>query len=137
MAVGIDAFSMWALAEATPNAVHLQSFVVQPTLHGVVLEWETAMEIDTLGFNLYRTSDGGMTEIRLNDSFILSEAPGSLVGAVYQWVDISAQPGIKYTYWLEDVDDRGRSTRHSSASCQLPNTVFRLINLPWLRVERR
>jgi hypothetical protein len=129
-AVGIDAFSMWALAESTPNAVDLHTFVARPTSYGIVLEWETAMEIDTLGFNLYRTDGAGMTEVRLNGNIILSEAPGSVVGARYQWVDHSARPGVEYTYWLEDVDDRGRLTRHGPVSDQLPNTVFWITNFP-------
>ena len=134
-AVGIDAFSMWALAESTPNAVDLHTFVARPTPFGIVLEWETAVEIETLGFNLYRSDGGlqgkrGITEVRLNDSVIFSQAPDSMVGARYQWVDYSARSGLEYTYWLEDVDDRGKLTRHSPASCWLPNAVFRLINPP-------
>lgn len=76
----------------------------------VVVEWSTASELDTLGFNLYRsdTSDGSYTKI--NTALI----PGStdpLTGGSYSYVDDQVQPGITYYYELEDVGASGGSNR--------------------------
>jgi hypothetical protein len=48
------------------------------------------------------TSARGERE-RLNESLIPSQAPGSDASGHYQFVDESAQPGLTYYYWVEQV----------------------------------
>jgi hypothetical protein len=113
-------------AAPPPTAVVLTAFKAYEQGGQVLVEWETANEMSILGFNLYRTSalDGQL--FRLNESLIPARNPGSPIGARYEYLDRSAQPGIAY-YWLEDVDTHSVVTRHgpmavvvSGYRCYLP-----------------
>jgi hypothetical protein len=80
---------------------------------GVALYWQTAVEVDTLGFNLYRgpRHEGPWTQV--NQSLIPSQVPpGSPTGATYQWLDANARQGKTYFYLLEGVNTLGQTTRH-------------------------
>ena len=102
-----------------PTAIDLVSFTARPRKAAIVLRWETATEIDNLGFNLYRAESPEGERTRLNASLIPSQAPGSPVGAVYTWRDTSVQPGVTYYYWLEDVDLHGHATLHGPVSATM------------------
>jgi hypothetical protein len=99
-----------------PTAVTLASFTATPTGRALLVEWETATEIDNLGFNLYRSDSPGGERLRLNASLIPSQAPGSPVGAIYTFLDETVAPGIAAYYWLEDVDIYGTATLHGPIS---------------------
>jgi hypothetical protein len=98
------------LGEVT--AVKLVSWTASPAGKAILLEWETATEVDNLGFNLYRDDRADGPFARLNDTLIPSQAPGSMLGAVYSWLDGDVQPGVTYYYKLEDVDIYGNRTQH-------------------------
>jgi hypothetical protein len=99
-----------------PTAVELVSFEAIPKARGIRIAWETASEIDTLGFNLYRAESLDEVPTRLNDSLIPAGAPGSPGGESYTWLDRPVEAGHTYFYWLEDVDLSGRATRHGPVS---------------------
>ena len=109
---------------APPTAVDLVSFTATPQAGAIQLSWETAAELDLLGFNLYRAGPVDGQPIPLNARLIPSRAPGSLTGASYLFVDRSAAPQVTYTYWLEHLDLHGTAFRHSPASAAL--TGFRV-----------
>lgn len=93
------------IADEVPQAVELLYFDANVLDDAISLEWATASETDNFGFNLYRATalDGEQTQ--LNEGLIPSlVAPGSPYGAEYQFIDASAEPGVLYYYWLEDVD---------------------------------
>jgi hypothetical protein len=80
---------------------------------GVVVEWTSGFETDTLGFNVYRISDGRI--IKLN--------PGLLVGPAliatprtqpYAWFDPAG--AANSTYEVESVDLRGELLRRVVAA---------------------
>ncbi len=98
--------------EQVPTAVDLVAFNVTAEAGEILLTWETANEIDVLGFNLYRAEEIHSPRIRLNDRLISGQAPGSPMGAVYQSVDATAEAGVAYYYWLESRDIDGSSTTH-------------------------
>lgn len=100
----------------TPTAVTLSSFTATAYDGYVLVEWETASEIDTLGFNLYRSQSTDGLRIRLNEALILSQAVGSVGGASYQHMDSEVTGGVTYYYWLEDVEVGGASTVHGPVS---------------------
>jgi len=99
-----------------PTAVSLLFFTASVQADHILLAWATAIEIDNLGFNVYRASAPQGTRIRLNASLIPTQAPGSAVGADYAFVDRAVEPGLAYYYWLEDVDVEGTATLHGPVS---------------------
>lgn len=94
------------------NAVTLVSFIASLAEGAVLLEWETVTEIDNLGFNLYRTESSTGTRIRLNESLIPGQSPGSMLGDTYGFRDETVTEGVVYYYWLEDVDFYGGGALH-------------------------
>ena len=54
--------------------------------------WETATELDNVGFNLYRAKDIDGPWTLLNATLIPSQSPGSVFGATYTWLDETAAP---------------------------------------------
>ena len=108
----------WSFQEGNPTAVTLASFTATPQGNGVLIQWETAIEIDNVGFNLYRAQAPEGDWVRLNATLIPSQAPGSVVGATYTWFDEEVEAGITYYYKLEDVGVDGRRTFHGPISVQ-------------------
>lgn len=93
------------IADEAPQAVELLYFTAEPLEEAISLEWATATETDNYGFNLYRATEVEGERVQLNEALIPSlVAPGSPYGAEYSFVDETAEPGVLYYYWLEDVD---------------------------------
>jgi hypothetical protein len=97
---------------AGPTSVELARFVGWAERKAIHLEWETASEVGSLGFNLYRATapDGPYTQ--LNAVRIPSQVPGQPGGAVYAWTDADVRPARMYYYKLEELDIYGGSTLH-------------------------
>jgi len=72
----------------------------------VVIDWETASELNTAGFNVYRGETKEKIETRLN-SQLLPPATDPLRGKIYKFVDPDAKPGNTYYYLVEEVDLSG------------------------------
>jgi hypothetical protein len=104
---------------SSPTAVELARFEAAPNGAAIALAWETATELDNLGFNLYRAQAPDGPRTQLNANLIPGQAPGSPVGAAYTWLDESVATGITYYYWLEDVDVYGVATLHGPVTAQL------------------
>lgn len=102
-------------SDSPPTQVMLTSFVPLRRDDAILVTWETATEIDTVGFNLYRAESPGDTPMQLNGDLIASQAPGSPMGASYQFLDEMAAPGGTYYYWLDTVAAGGQATRHGPA----------------------
>lgn len=101
--------------EEDPTSVFLLYFIgtPYPSLDGVLLEWETILEVNNAGFNLYRTEDPDGEWTKLNQYLIPSVDPGGMLGGYYSWGDEdSIVEGNTYYYMLEDVDFSGYKTQH-------------------------
>ncbi len=72
----------------------------------VTIEWSTASELNTAGFNLYRAdkADGPFTQI---NSELIPASPDPLVGGSYAYTDTQVAAGQTYFYKLEDVETGG------------------------------
>ncbi len=107
--------SVCGAQDVATTAVGLASFTARGFESAVLLEWETASELDNLGFHLYRgvSADGPWT--KLNASMIpgLGSSPE---GKQYRYVDAGLANGTTYFYRLEDVDRHGRITSHGPVS---------------------
>jgi len=95
-----------------PTAVTLTRFAATPAGDGVQVTWETAQELEHLGFNLYRGSGSTGPWVRLNAELLPAQNPGATSGGTYTWLDAGATPGAPSYYRLEDVDIYGVSTFH-------------------------
>ncbi len=87
-------------AACTPTAVVIEDLRVKPSMGAVVLDWQTATEINLLGFKLYRAlePDGDMQAIQ--EGLLPAQNPGQMVGASYEYVDSNINQGDTYAYKL-------------------------------------
>lgn len=93
-----------------PTGVELVNFEAESVVTGVLLQWETTSEVDLAGFNLLRSS-GVETPFKLLVS-LPAQAPGSMTGYKYTWLDETAIPGVTHEYLLETIDTSGHKTLH-------------------------
>ncbi|GAB4530518.1 MAG: hypothetical protein Fur0018_17870 [Anaerolineales bacterium] len=77
----------------------------------VVIEWSTASELDTIGFNLYRSESPSGPFEQINDRVIPS-AGDALTGSDYRYQDDAVVPGRVYYYELEDLSAGDAGERH-------------------------
>jgi hypothetical protein len=87
-----------------PTAVDVASFTAAPAGRDILLTWETASEVDLLGFNLYRSDAVDGSYVQLNDALILAQQRGQPIGDVYTWSDGDVQAGATYSYRLEALE---------------------------------
>ena len=81
----------------------------------MLVEWTTASELDTAGFNLYRSLTPAGPFEKVNSSLIPTNGD-PLSGGDYQYEDKSIQPGVTYFYQLEEVELNGGSGRFGPIS---------------------
>jgi len=79
------------------------------------LEWATAVEVDTFGFNLYRAAVADRSRAE-RVAFVPSQARGS--GATYVYTDTVPYEGV-WWYWLADVDTAGKETFYGPVSARV------------------
>ena len=77
----------------------------------VIVDWSTASELDTAGFNLYRRNTENGPLIQIND-FLIPSSSDPLAGGTYQYTDRQVVPGQTYYYQLEAVEVNGSTTRY-------------------------
>ncbi len=99
----------WSFTSGNPTAARLASFTARAVTGGIRLAWDTAGEVDTLGFHLWRASDEDGERLRLTAGLIASQSPGGTSGGHYEWLDESARAGVTYSYWLEQIEVTGAS----------------------------
>jgi hypothetical protein len=94
-----------------PTAVELISFAARGLDGAVELTWETATELQNLGFHLYRASSPEGPFERITGQIIpgLGSSPS---GARYRYLDSGLENGRLYYYELEDVESLGGTKRH-------------------------
>lgn len=95
-----------------PAAITLVSLVAQPNADGsITVTWRTAVELDNVGFNLYRAPTLAGPYTQVNDQLIAAQGMGMAMGATYHYRDSPPTAG-PYYYRLEDVDFAGVRTQH-------------------------
>ncbi len=101
--------------ERLSAAVTLSWFKATPQEDHILIEWETATEINTLGFYIQRATgaNGPFTEAsRINPVLIPAESLEDgdfLQPHQYEYRDVTAMPGVTYYYVLEEIDTSGSS----------------------------
>jgi hypothetical protein len=97
--------------------IYLSRLEAVPTGGRVRLEWETAWEVNNLGFNVYygRSPDGPWT--RLNRGLLASQAgAGETAGARYEFEHAGVDLEAENYYLLEELAADGVATRHGPVS---------------------
>ena len=89
----------------------------QPT--PITIEWRTETEVNTAGFNIYRSSSANGDYTRINEQIIPGEG-GPTSGASYDYVDRDARPGRTYFYRLEDVERDNTTSQHPPLEYSAP-----------------
>ena len=107
-----------ALAPAVAwAAVTLVSFEATPEGQAIRITWETASEVDMLGFFVQRATQAEGDYQRISD---LIPAVGDIVGAFYEHVDADAEMGNTCYYRLEAVEVSGATELYGPISAILP-----------------
>lgn len=70
---------------------------------GIVVEWVTETELQTAGFNIYRSTSSTEPFVPINEQMIPSQG-SERSGSHYQYRDKNVQPGQIYFYKLEEVE---------------------------------
>ncbi len=102
-------WSMSGTLNGPPMAVTLESLVARRRGRAVVVAWRTATETGHAGFRVLRDAGGGAV-VDLTPRLVAPRG-SELGGADYTFTDATA-PARAVRYWIEDVDNHGRSERH-------------------------
>ncbi|HUP59630.1 MAG TPA: SdrD B-like domain-containing protein [Thermoanaerobaculia bacterium] len=98
----------------SPTAVEMMSMEAKQSKNHVTVTWQTTMEADNLGFDVYRSLSGGAKE-KINSNIIIGSAfmTGRKTSGPrsYRFVDRKPPAGL-VQYWIEDVDLDGSRTMH-------------------------
>jgi len=76
-------------------------------IQAISIDWETAFENNTLGFNIYRSSASEPEMQKINEERIESKVQLGSGGASYHYLDRDIQPATTYTYYLVEVTTGG------------------------------
>jgi hypothetical protein len=109
--VSTTSYSRFAGGVEGTNLIALVSFTAAPLGRGVLLAWQTASELDTAGFNLWRSDAADGPYARVNEALIPA-AGGPTWGASYTFTDVAVVAGATCYYKLEEVDVYGLSAFH-------------------------
>lgn len=105
MALITLALLIWMVGLPSAKAsVELIYFRTVSGQQSITLEWETATEIDFLGFLIYRGLNSDLDEAQTIGSFIPAQGLPPAGGAEYEYVDTTVVDGVIYYYWLASVD---------------------------------
>ncbi len=95
-----------ATATETPPAQQSDERPGQP----IVIRWSTETEVNTAGFNVWRSlnEDGPWEKINPR---LIPGSPDPLRGGSYVFTDTQVIAGVAYWYELEEVELNGQATR--------------------------
>jgi hypothetical protein len=87
------------------------------------IDWETETEIDTAGFNVYRSEQPAGDFELLNDVLIPSSGDATS-GSSYSFVDSNVAAGETYYYRLEDVELDNSREQHEIIEYTAPYVAW-------------
>jgi uncharacterized repeat protein (TIGR01451 family) len=117
--------------QPAPTAITLDRFSATRREGTVVVEWVTSREVDTWGYDLYRSASGRRADAeRVTARTILAQGRGQ-GGATYRWTDLDVRPDVTYTYWLVETETSGALHEYGPVStASHPTDSANLIFLP-------
>ncbi|HMA62608.1 MAG TPA: FlgD immunoglobulin-like domain containing protein, partial [bacterium] len=111
-------------ADGSDNSlpIELQSFTASLENQKVILNWETASELDNSGFNIFRSGQENGGYMQINEELI-DGAGNSSTTKYYQYIDQKVIPGNQYWYKLQDVSFAGETEMHGPVSVKLESDL--------------
>ncbi len=122
-----------------PLHVIISAFRAYTDDDDVIIEWDTASETGTLGFDLYRKErHKGSRYIKINDQLL----PGLLVsreGGTYRYADTTAKSGKIYKYKIIEVEVKGKRRSYGPfiVAVDGKGVDYTYESTSWWRTERR
>ncbi len=133
----LSKYSLFTLASVSQDnalPVELVAFTGRAGQKGITLTWETASEINNLGFELWRRSLADSTfrpVASYRDMESLKGLGTRSYGQEYTFTDANVQNGERYTYRLYDVDYNGKRYKHREIKVDnVDKSLVRVINGP-------
>ena len=98
---------------SVPTEAKVKTFTADGFDDGrVLLRWSSGYEVDNLGYNVYRETNGQRTKINpqaiAGSALVTGPKVALTAGKSYAWGDQLTQPATRY--WLEDIDLSGKSS---------------------------
>ncbi|MEZ4675593.1 MAG: hypothetical protein R2932_15285 [Caldilineaceae bacterium] len=107
-----------------PTALALRSFEAQSQDDGILLRWESVLELDFVGFRLWRSSNGLRIDAKeITPSLVVGRGTAG-TGANYTFLDTTVSHGIHYTYWLQAVNTSGATEDIRTLSAELLYSLY-------------
>lgn len=111
-ATGVSDFSPFAMG-GDQNAPTVATLIAaQAKLHkkgSVQVKWETGMELNVIGFNVYRSAKRDGAYKLVKPEIIAAKSPGEAIGNKYNLRDKHAKSGKTYFYKIEVVKASGNA----------------------------
>lgn len=105
----------------TPDAVTLSSFTAAVQTGGVKVAWTTAMERDTWGYFVLRsTTDNRSDAVKVNAEIVVAKGANG-GGASYSVVDPAG--GANNRYWLQEIEVNGKANEYGPVTANAPVAV--------------
>lgn len=99
-----------------PTAITLSRFTAIQQAGGNIIAWTTSAEVNTWGFHIYRSSTSSRADAeRVTAQIIVATGRGT-AGTAYRWTDSTAQAGVRYSYWLQEVEVGGATNDYGPAT---------------------
>jgi len=117
-----------ALTPGATAAVVLLCFKATAGSDKILVEWETATELGTSGFNLYRSQDSGSKGQQVGPTF--PAGGDGITGAKYSYPDVDVVKGVRYYYSLEEIASGGSLRIIATADARIDVPPRRHVYLP-------
>ena len=107
------------------TAIRLTHLGVRSEGDTLAVSWSVAEEAATLGYRVYRANNQDRTSALPVTLGMIAATGVSGAPSSYTWRDAQAQQGVRYWYWLSEVDTNGVATEYGPVDgIRLPPRVY-------------
>ncbi len=107
-----------------PTAIQLLYLEAASQGDAIMLQWETALEVDFAGFQLWRSSNGYRADAQLVSPVLISSRGTASTGAAYRFTDTNVSRDVHYTYWLHQIATTGTGEDIRSTEAALSYNLY-------------
>ncbi|MGA1791577.1 MAG: hypothetical protein ACMUIM_08825 [bacterium] len=106
----------------SPDPIELKEFQAEYSHDHIVIIWETESELDTVGFNIWRSENEAGEYIKISLGLIDANL-GTPWGAEYTYCDDDLLPGKTCYYKIEEIRNEGEDIFHGPVSVPVPYVI--------------